>query len=403
MLDEPRHVAGHDAPAATPPEDDIAPTPEDLDGLAEGVLRFDAYDIAPTDAFDPAMYWGFEEWSGEEPTLGVQTLRPRRTRSERNLRPSVSVHGAAPQLPNVAALEDSTIAACLRLSQWSTSADPYIAQSAISALERVRQAIAPPLDVHYVDTRVFSMGRKLDDAIQRLRRIVGAKRAHVSHFWSSIWTFLGIAASVLLAVTIANPQWGALLAPVILLLRQVLTTLIGGENTLPFEGPRRGSPSAAIYRCWATHFSDVVMLAGFVALGLSTSRLVSWFSVAALAATLLGVIARSSALQVGIQVNRLNLERVLRPWPPVLFAALAALLPTASTWLLCMGLAAGPILYGIGEVLRTTIRISDELKGKRERSVTLSSCDILADGTLAHASRTRAIEIPGGESSHTAA
>lgn len=352
--------------------------------------------------FDPTMYYDWPDWSGDSEDVISLVSRSRANRSRDGRRVSSKRTTAAEQ--SVEELAGQAIAACLALSQQSTSVDEVAAQAAQIALKRVRDAMYPPKEIHVVDGPVFSLGRRVDDVLAQVRRRLLGSRPDIPRTVSVVWTYVGLILSALIGLVIADPRGSTVLPLLLLATRQVLTAGLGGEGTLPFEGPTKDTSSDGIFRCWATHFSDILVLGGFLGLGLTSSDpLLVWLAAAAVAASMLGVVARTSAVQVGIQVNRLHLERLMRPWPPILLGGLATIIGGNVVQLMCIGLALGPIAYGAGEVLRTAIRIASELRGKVGRSVTLSSEDILDDGSITFASRTRAIEISGSEGAPRAA
>lgn len=279
------------------------------------------------------------------------------------------------------------------LNRIAGSDDKQTRNAAVAALAQAQLGISPPKEVFVVQDRTFSLGRLVDDRLSEQKE--RARNHRISRRSDRLtWTYVGLLLSALAGalVTVESLWW----APAVIVgLRQFLTLGLGGDGTLPFEGPTSGTGARAIYRCWATHLSDVLVLFGFVAVGAFNAWPVALIAVASIIAVLFGVILRTSALQLGIQVNRLTLERVVRPWPPVLALVIAILVPAHSSLVLALGLLLGPFSYGLGEQVRSAIRINRELRGKDGRpigrTVTLSSKDTYADGSIVLANRNRVI------------
>lgn len=254
------------------------------------------------------------------------------------------------------------------LNYIAGSENQALRNAAVDALKHVYRSVNPPSAPFIVGGHVFSMGRQLDDHLSSWKkRFEASDKPAVSV--SRVWTAVGLGVTAVAALMILLPVlWP--LVPIVILLRQLLTARLGGNGTLPFEGLGGSVVSrAAVYRCWATHLSDSILLIGFLGFGLFNSAAVALLAAISILAIMLGIVLRLSALQLGIQIVRLNLERMMRVWPPLVALFIATLVPSHVTLVICLGLVFGPLAYGIGEQLRALIRITRELSGRDSREV----------------------------------
>jgi len=348
-------------------------------------------EIGTAESLDPDEYTGpqyiassfdtasedFDSYSHEEAVALADCYWPEwGVGSTEASNPPSLLHAITAAETRVVHLQQIVVHGIQDLNYIAGSEDQALRNAAVDALKHVYRSVNPPSEPFLVGGRVFSMGRKLDDLIGTWKKRLGAS-AKPAPSVSRVWTVTGLGVSAVAALMILFPMlWP--LVPAVVLIRQLLTVRLGGNGTLPFEGLGGSVVSReAVYRCWATHLSDAILLMGFVGFGLSGSAPVALIAAVSVLAAMLGVILRLSAHQLGIQVVRLHLERLMRVWPPLIALVIAALVPSQASLAICLGLVFGPLAYGIGEQLRAIIRITRELRGQdvREVMVVVASTD----------------------------
>lgn len=272
------------------------------------------------------------------------------------------------------------------LSGLSQSPDPVVRRRANEgfalAQREFRPAKQPPDLVEHV---VFRWGRNIDSLLGRWRKAI--QPATASLVMSRAWTPIGLLMTCAVAWALANGHLA--MAGLILAVRQILTVRLGGWANLPFEHAARRLDRDIVNRCVATHTADAVMLVGVAIAGYQTqSILVLLVALVSLVAMLTGTLLRLAALQVGVQISRLYLERVMRVWPAIL--ALLGAFVVGSSWVVLAVSASGPLVYGVGEICRSLIRIRHDLRGK-DRVLVFTTSDLRADGSHTVEARERFI------------
>lgn len=278
-----------------------------------------------------------------------------------------------------------------RLSNLSESRNPIIRERATAGFALAQRHFRPAEpQVDGVQHPLFRWGRSIDNWLSGRRRGL-ARHGSFSPTpaVSRAWTFAGLVVTGIVAYCLASGNLGA--AGLLMVLRQVLTVLLGGEGSLPLEQTAPRTHRDVVYRCVATHLADAVMLMGVaVAAYQAHSLLILLVALSALVAMLCGTLLRVAALQVGVQVNRLHLERVVRVLPGAFALIVSYFVPQAAPVALLIA-AGGCLAYGVGEAVRSLVRISHDLRGK-DRTLVLTTSDVTREsGSRMVAARERII------------
>jgi hypothetical protein len=242
-----------------------------------------------------------------------------------------------------------------RLAQSPASAVRGAAETA--QLQMYGMLSPPPVHQEEVSNLPFRIGRWIERALTNLRVGLGpvsAKPATSSGRFRTWWTWGGILASLLIALMVATQQWW--IAVIVLLLRLGISLLVGPSN-LPYEGPTPdGKASVVVYRCLAGHLSDAIVLIGIASLFVNDSLAAqATLTVGAITAMLSASLLRVASLQVGVQVSRLTVERVVRAGSLLLALCLVAFVPSNPGLLVLAAL--GALSYAGIEVVRTVVRL----------------------------------------------
>jgi hypothetical protein len=334
---------------------------------------------------DEASIGQWEPLSTADVDEMIRRLERRRARGRGNLRPA---NAPSQRAVHAAARLQSALS---ELNALSSSSDPSTREAALIALAQAQSGVSVPKDLDLVQAQVFAIGRNLDDELGGLRRSIRPWR--VPELVSRIWGIFGLLLTVLAAFLIALAPAFWPLAGALIVIRQVSSIAIGGDGTLPFESPILGRPVGAVYRCLAAHVADAVVLSGVAYYGAIHAPWLGVIAMSSIIAIMLGALTRTSALQLAIQVNRLNMERVIRGSLPAMALVMSFLVPSSAVVFLTVGVVVGPLAYGLGETLRTAIRIRHDLRGKSVRQVVLSSRDTRDDGTTELVTKQRQINL----------
>lgn len=259
-----------------------------------------------------------------------------------------------------------------QLEGLSRHSSESVRSVAVAGRATVQRILAPrPGDENdLLMSPVFEGGRKLDDWFTDSRSTLHRPFRRIGRVMQPSWVWIGLILTLAIgAMIIAGAWWGAV---TLLVFRVLVSIAVGEASNLPYEGASQPGPaSAIIYRCMAGHVSDLLLL-GATAIALSLADQVAWAMATLFSALvmLLATLLRVSSLQVGVQIHRLTLERVVRvgglavglllvavginPWATLGFPTLA----------LC---ALGCLLYGVCETIRVIRRLihADKVYGRR--------------------------------------
>lgn len=205
----------------------------------------------------------------------------------------------------------------------------------------------------------FKSGRNVDDWFSAIPSILSRKVRWASPTVRRVWTPVGVMLSVVAAVFVVLQMWWG--ATLLVLLRILISSVIGGQMSVSLDSqPSTGHGSTVVYRCLAAHATDAVVLTAIAWALLETGNPVPSFLVlAAVAWMLMGTLMRVAALQVGVRVHRLTLERVVRSTSIIGALAAQAAYPTVAIadWPLLSAAGLGCAIYALGECLRTVWRL----------------------------------------------
>jgi hypothetical protein len=191
---------------------------------------------------------------------------------------------------------------------------------------------------------------------QRAHQIVTPRVAEgLSH--SAVWGPVGLAMTAAAAVSVAvGFLWPAI---ILLTIRIGLSLWLGpGDENLPLEGaPPRGPELVVVARCLVSHIGDVlILLAAGWTLTEHARPAWGWALAAVIAVTLLGTVTRLAALQVGLPLRRLQMERLFRNGGIFVGLLLAAILQpkvTVESLPVLALVGVGPALYAAIELIRS--------------------------------------------------
>lgn len=303
--------------------------------------------------------------------------------------------GTPDLLAVVSAAGEETRNGVTRLHQLSESDDQTVARAANKELDEARDELRPALrPASEVPYRLFQLGSHYDQLLGKALSRAHARKTRRK--MENAWTLIGILISMLVVTSLLSSHW--VVAGALLIVRQACSARWGAEASLPFEcrewtenpsgGDEELTPEhgpSVMYRCLAGHFCDSLMLFGLTVSLVHHGWLAgSLLSLVALLAMLFGTILRIAAIQAGIRIYRLNLERILRVWP-VSIACISTIFLPAS---LMLGLAPfGALIYGVGELVRSSIRIHHEFKQAPDRIVRFSTLSKTGTGAMVALSR----------------
>jgi hypothetical protein len=234
-----------------------------------------------------------------------------------------------------------------------TSTDPAQSALARGSLGIVRMRAMPPASGPFRQAPPFSRryarvealyrcGGRIESGLEYLALAIRrdwARNSWLSRHWTPMRVLLSLGVAALLGFDFF--AW----AFVVLAIRMFGSLFTGAAWAFPAER-RRADPEARTWACWAGHLGDAIVLlaiaAGSIGAGSTTAGMVLVF---ALVAQLLATLARVAALQHGIQLQRLRLERVIRAGGTLIALGVAALIQvrfSGTPWGLLALLAAIP-------------------------------------------------------------
>jgi hypothetical protein len=233
------------------------------------------------------------------------------------------------KLREIAESAQTGLMATLTLRRLSADRDAGVSRTATTALGTLGDAISRVPSLSREDERPeFVAMRRVDRLIEEFRTKVGIlSRADASVRRS--WTGLGLVLT--LAGCVALVTGHPLTALATIGARLIVSLAFGSPMNLPFEGVHRRGESGlgVVVRCVAGHSADALMLLAVSWVLLDAHR--PLWAIACLATSnlmLLATLARVASLQVGQQLFRLHLERLMRNAPLVLgLTAAVALQP----------------------------------------------------------------------------
>jgi hypothetical protein len=164
-----------------------------------------------------------------------------------------------------------------------------------------------------------------------------------------------------MSIVVAGFVAAGLFVPAVALVtvRLGVSIATGSSWSFPAEDERtRAADRWELAGCIAGHLSDTIVLAG-VGLWLATSGRVVWGAAVfgAMGALMLSTLVRVSVLQIGVRLNRLRIERVLRAggmWLALVIGAVAQRDLGPDEVPVIAVVAAAPIyLFAVTEILRT--------------------------------------------------
>lgn len=283
------------------------------------------------------------------------------------------------ELDQVAEAARAAIGGALTLNRLANSPLGNVSQAAQTAQSTLRRMILPPArrtkpsrtrrgpdrapaehNPDLVPTALFSWGRRLDDVLTEARGRAHRPESRLTRLLSPVWSWLGLAVTGVAAALVMTQHW--FLAAGVLAARVAVSRWIGDETNRSRNGRVQDPSSSTImYRCVAAHLCDCIMLLAVIWVLLSVGAS-QWAVVGtvAIATMLLGTLSRVAALQVGVQIFRLTLERIFRTAAVLIALLLTGLwqpdVASASTPLLGVAFL-GCLLFGLGELVRTQLRV----------------------------------------------
>src|SRR5579872_2548797 len=206
----------------------------------------------------------------------------------------------------------SSIQNAASIRRYVGDPDPLIRSYASSLLARVADATlvfgreeSNPQSV----SPVFRWGRRLDNrldgsrgALRLLHRPLGDLRR--------VWALAGLGLTVVAAVFVAYHFW--LSALLVVALRVSVSTLLGSTYDLPFESSNAvvGRSTATLLRCLVSHVGDaLILVGGAFAFVIANRPGYAMTMMSIVTVMLLATLCRVAALQVGVQLYRLVVER----------------------------------------------------------------------------------------------
>jgi hypothetical protein len=234
-----------------------------------------------------------------------------------------------PETDTTELTNDSTVASINRLHETRLHGLPEDRAHARRELAEIIHAAVGPLQAERrSSSAAFRIGRKIDSAVDRVAdapRIQDLPRA-----LHTTWHYMGLVLSGVAALMIATGQlWPA----VILIATRILISVLIGTPGLPADLGSNTGLRLDWAGCVLGHASDALVLSGVAALLLLSQRTTYGMAAfAAVIAMLTATLARVAALQHGVWVTRLRVERVFRNapllWILVLCAVVQPSVPT---------------------------------------------------------------------------
>ncbi len=241
----------------------------------------------------------------------------------------------------------------------------------------------PPVEPAPIDNWLFRKGYQIEERVKALAEMVAAAQPGDRRL-RAWWSWGGLVLTAAVAGLIITGYWWVAVGG--LALRVVVSLGLGAPSNLPFEGYTvDGKASDVVYRCIAGHVSDTVPLMALAwVLAVQGRTGLAALLVTAFTAMLIVTLLRVAALQVGVQVPRQVLERVLRTGSVVLALVCGELISrsagsraTDAAWLA----AFGPLAYAFGEAARTAMHLHHD-KGSVGGLSTIQVTVVQADGEV---------------------
>jgi len=281
-----------------------------------------------------------------------------------------------PDIHDLAKASQSAVSSTFNLQHFLGHRDPALRRAAAKSLSSVLLTAGSPIasEASGPNTVSFKMGRAFEMNLALLGRHLAIFRDDFAWF-RSIWTYFGLGLTLVSAVCIAKQNWWA--AFIFLSLRTVVSVSLGRDGNLPFDSGeiRAEHHSRILLRCVVGHLCDAVVLLA-IAWALVVDHRSAWAAAAAVTACLMlaATMYRISALQVGVQLYRLQFERVMRNGVLLVGLFLAARfqshVPLHGLPIIAFA-GAGALIYAIGESVRTAQQIhhQDERIGDGDSEV----------------------------------
>lgn len=318
--------------------------------------------------------------------------------------PRDDVLEAVRTLDEITASAASVIGGILDLKRHARSSYTGVQRAADAALRTARESLdsITATDPSFVDTGMFRAGRRLDDRLLAVRRDHLARRAGSPRSFQRMWVLVSLALTGVGVVAVIEHAWTV--AALAVAVRCLINIRFADEHNLPFEGRSSGRrASTMVYRCLSGHASDAAILVAIVWVLMHAERpLWAIGSIVAIVVALSATLLRVAALQVGAQIYRLTLESVARSGSLLVALSATAMLQPhiPDQGLLWLGIAlVGPLLYGIGETIRTMLRLhaTDVAFGGSLPQVSITVCDEYGCRKLpSDVDRRRRSMAPGG-------
>ena len=241
--------------------------------------------------------------------------------------------------------------------------DPAVRRAALTSLAAIADAatLSGTTESRTAANRLLRMLGAAEPRLALLRRPF-AIFADTPTLVQWAWTIMGIVITGFASVAVFHQAWG--LAFSLLAGRVVLSLAFGDRYNLPFEGRTRpDSRFAVVTRCLAGHVSDSMILVSVSAVLIITGHAV-WGGFALVAAMImvLATLYRVASLQVGVQLQRLQLERVFRVVSVLIAISSTAVSPDGTLYgMPFLALAGvGALVYGLLEIFRVAWRLRHE-------------------------------------------
>jgi hypothetical protein len=265
----------------------------------------------------------------------------------------------------IANLGETAVTAVLNLRQMLSDKRATVRRAAVITMTTVLDAATLPVDdetARRPSTGWVARAERLENLLDRSRDRISRRRL-VPMIPPPLWTVTAVALSVVVSVCVLMGEFG--LAAAVLGVRVAAAAVVGKEHDLPFESSRSRSDTglSTITRCMAGHLTDAVVLLSS-AWALMAAQRTTWGAVVMLSTVIMFIatLFRVAALQVGVQLYRLLLERVMRAGGMLVGFVCAAIfqpsVPTNTFPLLAL-VTAGPLVFAAGEMYRTITRIRE--------------------------------------------
>lgn len=229
-------------------------------------------------------------------------------------------------------LADSVFESLAELRERVLSDDPVQATLACDSLGLARQYAMPPsfrqsrhvspLPRTYTWVKsLYQFGGKVEGTLEKTA--LSLRREGIRSSWLALnWTPIRIILSAGVATLIITGHFGW--AFLVLTARMAGSLLTGASWAFPAE--RRGTYTGIhTWECWTGHLCDAIVLSSIAEAAARAGRLnAACFLIAGLVVQLLATLARVAALQHGLQLLRLRLERVVRSGGTIIAVGIAA-------------------------------------------------------------------------------